>query len=280
MTSDPANKPTSGRAPGELLWFHADQPRPGPKPTISLDDIVGAAIGLADTSGLAAVSMARVAEQLEVTTMALYRHVSGKQELIEAMVDHSSTEAPPVDETASWRDALEEWATALLHVYELHPWMLEVDLVNIAFGPNRLDWLEAALAALSSTTLDEADKTAIALVLDGVVQTNAQLARRFRAATDGEPGAFASLQYALAPPHASRYPNLIAAEITGNVESNNTVKPGDGAAQFTLGLLFDGIERLIDQPNAANLTHESGRTASHCSPTPTPSNVPPASHGR
>ena len=56
-----------------LLWGPTERPRRGPKPGLSLEAIVEAAIQIADTEGLVALTMSRVATQLGVTTMALYR---------------------------------------------------------------------------------------------------------------------------------------------------------------------------------------------------------------
>lgn len=72
----------------ELLWGA------GARGGLSLERIVRAAVELADAEGLAAVSMRRVAEGLGFTTMALYRHVPGKGELVDLMRDHVMASAP------------------------------------------------------------------------------------------------------------------------------------------------------------------------------------------
>lgn len=62
----------------ELLWGSERRSSRGPKPSLSVEGIVGEAVRVADEGGLGALSMARVAEGLGVTTMALYRYVPGK----------------------------------------------------------------------------------------------------------------------------------------------------------------------------------------------------------
>ena len=79
-------------------------------PRSRLDQITAAAIGLADAEGLAAVSMARVAETSGYSTMALYRYVSGKDELLMLMSDATAPDPPDLSGAGSWRDALELWA--------------------------------------------------------------------------------------------------------------------------------------------------------------------------
>ena len=87
----------------QLLWGLQERPRRGPKPGLSLERIVDAAIGLADAGGLAAVSMARVAAELGFTTMSLYRYVPTKDDLLELMVDAASG-LPPADAASSEHD--------------------------------------------------------------------------------------------------------------------------------------------------------------------------------
>ena len=82
----------------ELLWGLRDRSRRGgPKPTLSLDRIVSAAIELADAGGLAAVSMSRLADKLGFTTMSLYRYIASKEELLLLMVDASIGPLPQID---------------------------------------------------------------------------------------------------------------------------------------------------------------------------------------
>src|SRR5690348_482873 len=68
-------------------WGVRGRPHKGPKPGLTLARIVTAAIGVADAEGLAAVSMSRVATELGAAPMSLYRYVTGKDELLELMVD-------------------------------------------------------------------------------------------------------------------------------------------------------------------------------------------------
>ncbi|MFC7741015.1 TetR/AcrR family transcriptional regulator [Nocardiopsis composta] len=83
------------------------------------------AVGLADAEGLSAVSMRRVARELGVTVMSLYRHVPGKAELVALMCD--AVLAPEDDEVAGggaeggWRKSLETWARAGIALRRRHP---------------------------------------------------------------------------------------------------------------------------------------------------------------
>ncbi|MEO3870296.1 TetR/AcrR family transcriptional regulator [Nonomuraea sp. B12E4] len=77
----------------ELLWRAREhEPRPG----LSLARIVRAAVELADAEGLDGLSMRKVADRLGFTTMSLYRHVPGRDQLVELMRDHVLGEHPTV----------------------------------------------------------------------------------------------------------------------------------------------------------------------------------------
>src|SRR5262245_28136074 len=96
-----------------LLWGLREAPRRGPKSTLTVQDITRAAIEVADADGLAAVSMARVAAHLGNSTMALYRHVRSKDELLLLMWDAAMEDPPEFTEDGDWRDKLAEWARAI-----------------------------------------------------------------------------------------------------------------------------------------------------------------------
>ena len=70
-----------------LLWRETEPPRRGPRPRHSVDDVVEAAIAIADADGLDAVTMRAVAERLGISPMSLYTYVPGKAELLDLMLD-------------------------------------------------------------------------------------------------------------------------------------------------------------------------------------------------
>src|ERR1700735_833117 len=95
----------------DLLWGRRRGGTRGPKPGLSIDAIVEAAVAVADADGLDAVSMARVAHALGFTTMSLYRHVSSKDELLQLMWNASTLGAEKlVLEGDGWRPRLRMWA--------------------------------------------------------------------------------------------------------------------------------------------------------------------------
>ena len=130
----------------ELLWGRQPAPSRGPKPAITLTGIAEAAIRIADAEGLDAVSMQRIAGELPVTKMALYRYVPGKTELLAVMSDLAMG-APPERPGLAWRAALQTWAMDLYAGFTRHPWLLQSTIGRRLLGPNELAWMEQGLTS-------------------------------------------------------------------------------------------------------------------------------------
>jgi DNA-binding transcriptional regulator YhcF (GntR family) len=124
---------------------------------LSLETLVRQGISIADADGLAALSMRRVATELGVATMALYRHVPGKEQLVLAMADTVFGDNPLPDPPpgAGWRARLELIARAQWAVYRRNPWLTHViSLTRPAPMPNGMHHTERALSALDGLGLD------------------------------------------------------------------------------------------------------------------------------
>jgi AcrR family transcriptional regulator len=171
-TPDPAERGPAGRprdavAKSELpttvqrMWGDAAPRRRGPKPALSVGQIVQAALDLADAEGLAAVSMARVAEAVGYTPMALYRHVSGKEELLALMSDAVARDLPDLPTDGGWRDGLEAWTRAQIEIGLDRPWFLDLPLSGVLPGPNRVRWIDQAFGILREIDLPADEKLAI-----------------------------------------------------------------------------------------------------------------------
>jgi AcrR family transcriptional regulator len=145
--------------------------RKGPKPALTLSRIVQAAIRVADAEGLEAISMARVAAEAGTAPMSLYRHVSGKEQLLELMGDAAwSTPPPPPAPGESWREGLSRWAWSMRQAATRHPWAARLPITSLPVLPNQVAWFENALACMRDTGLSEARKASVILLLSGYVR--------------------------------------------------------------------------------------------------------------
>jgi AcrR family transcriptional regulator len=123
---------------------------------LSLERIVRTAIEIADTEGLAAVSMRGVAARLGVATMSPYRYVTAKDDLIMLMADAAFGELGyPEDPPDGWRARLELGARTLWALYRRHPWLAQISTVTRPLTlPNLAVHAEWALNAVDGHGLD------------------------------------------------------------------------------------------------------------------------------
>ncbi|MFG2991794.1 TetR/AcrR family transcriptional regulator [Streptomyces sp. NPDC048257] len=225
-----------------LLWGPHPKPARGPRPTLDLDRIAQAGIEIADSEGFADVSMQRVAAQLGVTKMALYRYVPGKAELVALMVDAAIGPYPQVRARHSgWREQLEEWARELIRVFRQHPWTLDATVGPRIMGPAELSWMERAVSALDGTGLSGAERMDAAVLLVGHVRGITQQARATGPA--GSPEAqLGAILGDLMQAHGERFPALTSA-LTSAAQSHGQ----DQAWEFGLQCILDGLAVLIDE---------------------------------
>lgn len=156
----------------QLLWQGREQPSRGPKPGLTLDGIVTAAVALADQEGLAALSMRKVAAELGVGTMSLYRYVPGKGELLDLMLDRVNglqDEDVSAYEGKSWREKLEMIGVGTFALYKRHPWLLQVNQSRPLLGPNSLLSFDFALSALDGLGLSGQEKVTVITVVDSYI---------------------------------------------------------------------------------------------------------------
>jgi DNA-binding transcriptional regulator YhcF (GntR family) len=145
------------------------------EPELTKERIVRAAVAIADTEGIGALSMRRVATQLGVATMSLYRHVPGKDDLHLLMVDTVAGDFPfPERRPRHWRATLEFAARLLWTMFKQHPWGAELlSMTRPQLMPNLLDYAEWTLGALSELKLDMNTTMNIYLTLFGHVRSTA-----------------------------------------------------------------------------------------------------------
>lgn len=232
----------------EIAWGLRERPTKGPKPGLSLDRIVEAAVNVAATDGLAAVSMSRVAADLGVGTMSLYRYVGAKDELLVLMTETAFDDVPEGPAPgAGWRDGLTRLAWQLFDVLRKNSWVLRIPVSGPPATPNQLAWMENGLTALRDSGLTESEKISVMLLVMGFVRSEATVSTDIGAAyaaagaTEQEAAAaYVRLITRLITPE--RFPAVAAAMAAGIDEEEDSPE-----IRFTFGLdrVLDGIEALI-----------------------------------
>ncbi|MBT2225154.1 TetR/AcrR family transcriptional regulator C-terminal domain-containing protein [Nonomuraea sp. NEAU-A123] len=112
--------------------------------------IIAAAIALADEGGLEAVSLRKVAAQLDARPMRLYGYISTKEELFDLMVDEVQAEILPEEQPGDWREVLHVLAHRTRQAALRHEWLADLLGGRPTLGPNGLAVTEATLAAFDS----------------------------------------------------------------------------------------------------------------------------------
>ena len=244
----------------DLLWGRRERGRRGPRPGLSPDAIVGAAVRVADAEGLEAVSMARVAAELGFTTMSLYRHVANKEELLQLMWNAATFGAERlVIEGDDWRSRLRAWAIIQRDMMDRHPWVAHMPMAAPPVAPNSLHFVERGLGTLDETGLPDSEKIRILGLLSSFTLSEARMAddamRAAMAAAQLAETAPDMADAAAMPPDSFEgllrelvdertYPRLY--RLAWSPERDEQTSERE---QFLLGidLILDGVQALIDR---------------------------------
>lgn len=115
---------------------------------LTRERVLEAAIALADAEGIAALTMRRLADEVDVKAMALYNHVDNKDDLLDAMIERAAESIVLPDDDADWRTHARQRAISA-HVELLrHPWLAPLWASRIALGPARMSYMDSALRSL------------------------------------------------------------------------------------------------------------------------------------
>ncbi len=158
----------------ELLWRAAPETGRGPRKALTVDEVVQAAVGLADAEGLDAVTVRRLAQELGKAPMTLYTYVPGKSELVALMLD-SLFEG--MDRTAAqgpWRERLTAVARDNYTLYRAHPWAAAASPSRPPLGPGQCAKYEHELVALEGLGLGDVEMDDALAYLLAFVRTAAQ----------------------------------------------------------------------------------------------------------
>jgi AcrR family transcriptional regulator len=214
---------------------------------LTREDIVVAAVAVADAEGTEAVSMRRIARELGVGAMSLYWHVSSKEELQTLMVAAVQADVP--EPAGDWRADVSAFARTARSALIRHPWAIDYLVSGPPAGPRDARNTERLMAALGGLGLDTKTMAwagmAIATYVAGAVVREVQeirwhqdmLAMRARMSDEEAGQVLAEFVKRLGDP--AGYPfmtRLMAEEI-----DPDSPETRDDRFEFGLGCLLDGI---------------------------------------
>ncbi|HTF09014.1 MAG TPA: TetR/AcrR family transcriptional regulator [Asanoa sp.] len=236
----------------DVLWGRREPAKRGPRPNLSIEQIVDAAIEIASAEGLGPLSMNRVAEKLGKSAMSLYRYVRNKDELLQLMTDVSALKAQPPepDDELGWRPNLESWAYALVGVYRSYPWVLHVPIgPTPPIGPGQLSWLDRALACLRQTHLPADVQVGVVMLLltfvRGQVRMTQEVNQGAAAIAAGYPSYAEMLRMVVDKDHLPALAALVDEGVFDDPMEGISDREFDLEVRFGLTMIFDGIDRLV-----------------------------------
>jgi AcrR family transcriptional regulator len=212
--------------------------------------VLEAAVALADEAGLEALSMRRLADELGVVPMALYKHVANKDELLDGMVDVIVGEIAPPERSSDWKGAVRLRVLSARKALLKHPWARQVLESRNTRTPAVLGYMDEFigmfLAGGFSVDLTHHVMHALGSRMWGFTQELFDDAGTHRAEAEVPPEA----QAAMLQEMATRYPNILEVAMAARHDDGSVVSYGcddQFEFEFALDLLLDGFERLHGQ---------------------------------
>jgi AcrR family transcriptional regulator len=211
---------------------------------LSHERVLAAAVAMADAAGTLdgadGVSMRRLAQELGVVPMALYKHVADKDALLDGMVDAVLAEVAPADPALRWRPALRARILSAREAQLRHPWARRVMETRTAPTPTVLAYMDSTIGILLGGGLTP-DLTHHVMHALGsrIFGFSQELYESSTPASEVPPEQAAML--------AAMFPNVVAVATSRAHDPSSTVGPGCDDRfefEFSLDLLLDGIERL------------------------------------
>ncbi|WP_227979540.1 TetR/AcrR family transcriptional regulator [Nocardia spumae] len=251
LRGEPADTALEALPPGlAAAWGVLDTGgQRGPKPAHTVEEIVTVAMRLADDEGIAATSLSKVAGRVGVTTNALYRYVSSKDELITLVADHAWGD-PPAVQDVDWREGAALWSRQLFRRFLSRPWLLDVP-TTIPLTPRNAAWLDTLITVLKPTGMGTQQMLNCAYLLDSHARYGANLQRNtptpaaLRRANPGQQRVIRAIHLFLDEQLRARNLNAVA-EVLEDPAYLTDEPPLDGF-EFGLARILDGIEAYVLQ---------------------------------
>jgi TetR/AcrR family tetracycline transcriptional repressor len=216
------------------------------RPQLTRNEVVSTGLAIGDAEGLAAISLRRIATELGVTPMALYRYVESKEALLDALLETAYGEVElPDSAEGQWWEGLSAVAGSARRALLRHPAAAAVAVSRARAGPNALRIIECILGLLRRAGLDTEHAvrvhTAFTRLLIGLIALEASLLPELSDEERRQQARQTLFELESLPP--SEFPNLIEAApyIATPYEPEKTFQQG-------LDLLRAGIEARLPPP--------------------------------
>lgn len=207
---------------------------------LSRDRVIAAALRVADAEGIDALSMRRLGQELDVEAMSLYKHVAGKEDILDGIVDLVMAEVPLPSPDEPWRSGVRRGALGLHASLLRHPWAVSVIETRRTPGPTRLRYLDTVVGLLRAAGFDVQGVARAFMAIDALVYGFTIQMLSFPLDLQAEADEAAAMMRDV---FADGYPNLV--DMAMEVASSRGFALDLG---FSLDLLLDGLARTLGEP--------------------------------
>ncbi|TJY66400.1 TetR/AcrR family transcriptional regulator [Arthrobacter sp. CAU 1506] len=211
---------------------------------LNRERVLSAAVVLADEAGVDSLSMRKLAQELGVVPMALYKHVANKEELLDGMVDVIVGEIDTRPAGSGWRSEVRQRVLSARAVLLRHPWAHRVLESRTNKTPVVLDYMDSVIGMFRaggfSVDLTHHVMHALGSRMWGFTQE----------LFDDSQSAPADVPPEMLQMMAARYPHIAEMAMAGAHDDGSVVGLGcddQFEFEFALDLLLDGFERLHQQ---------------------------------
>ncbi|TFC89469.1 TetR family transcriptional regulator [Cryobacterium sinapicolor] len=215
-----------------------------PRVRLNRERVIGAAIALADSGGLDALTMRRLGDDLSVEAMSVYNHVANKEDLINGMADTVFCEIELPSHSDDWRTAIRKRSISFRDVLVRHPWATTVRDSGTNPGAATLRHHDRVIGTFRNGGFSVAAAAHAFSAVDSYIYGFAMQEKSLPFTTPEETAAMAEILLAQLP--TSDYPYL--AELT----ADHVLKPGYRYSdEFLVGLdlILDGLESMRAGPS-------------------------------
>lgn len=227
--------------PPQPPWRSVPRRASVPRPQLSRDVVVAAALAVVESDGGNALTMRRVANQIGVSASSLYGYVANKEELVHLVFDRIGEEIAVPESTGDWQEVLKELGRRMLAVFRRYPGVAALTLGRVAVTPSMLPVGERVLSELRSAGLP--DQVA-AYVGDLAGLYVGAVAYELDVAPSGGQDAEMLAQFATwmrsLPP--DRYPNTVA------LASKLVAGTAEERFEWGLDVIVRGLATYLDVP--------------------------------
>jgi AcrR family transcriptional regulator len=213
-----------------------------PRPPLTKERILGAAVDLADREGLSALTMRRLGAELGVEAMALYKHVAGKEEILDGIVALVVGEIEIPGQGADWKESMRRRATSARGVLSRHSWAIGLLEARGPVGPAALRYLDTILGNLRSAGFSNQNAAHAFWLLDSFVygQVIQETSLPWKSSQEMTASTPSTLERAV----TAEYPHLVEMEEHARRFGYSV----DREFEFGLELLLDALDELVDAP--------------------------------